>query len=411
MLRVGLWGSLADHVKSFTTTLDPFVFEVCQVTSEVEVARLDLLVYSKRDQESTNRRQLPKEIENNPIAYSWIRIPPPNQLEIALQDSLVEIYGFVVGSTNQVHVACRWIRSLAHQASAALDLRTLLVGETGTGKELIASAIHKLGTRRNEPFVAMNCAALPHDLIAAELFGHKRGAFTGAVEDRRGAFSAAGDGVVFLDEIGELPIETQTLLLRVLEKRKFSPIGSNESIDLKAQVISATNIFLADAVEKRNFRPDLYFRLAQITIELPPLRARRKDIPLLVRHFLKLNNKLPEDIQKLPMNELLNYEWPGNIRELRIAIERYILLTAVGGEVSPNDWLPASKQSAGSTMRGRGTLADLRNDFEKRVLRSVLSRCNGDTARAAEELGISRRSVYNLASRHGLELKEPGVKV
>ncbi len=405
MLRVGLWGSLTEHLDQFNKTLDPSVYRCCPILSERENAQLDLILYLQEDRESSKKQPLQSAIVQHPLARAWEEICSPGELEMAIQNSLFDVYGFIVGTANQVHVACKWIRSVAHQASSALDLRALIVGETGTGKELIASAIHKLSPRRNDPFVAVNCAALPHELIGAELFGHKRGAFTGAVQDREGGFSAARRGVVFLDEIGELPLETQTVLLRVLERRVFSPIGSNLLVPLEAQVISATNILIAEAVEKKTFRPDLYFRLAQITIELPPVRERRRDIPILVQHFLRLNNKSTVELSDLPLAELQSYDWPGNIRELRVAIERYILLSSMGGHVSIEEWLPAVR-AARPTAERSGTLAALRNEFDKKVLQAVLVRCNGDTASAARELGISRRSVYNLASRHGVDLKQ-----
>lgn len=214
------------------------------------------------------------------------------------------------------------------------DLHVLLTGETGVGKELVAAAIHRHSNRAKKPFMAVNCAAIPENLLESELFGHERGAFTGADARRRGRFEAAGDGTLFLDEVSELPLALQSKLLRVLQERSYEPVGSVSSRPLLARVIAASNLDLAEQVEQGRFREDLYHRLNLVTLRIPPLRQRRSDIPLLAQHFLRLAAselaKGVSDIEAGAMARLEAYDWPGNVRELEHCIKRAVLMARAG---------------------------------------------------------------------------------
>jgi transcriptional regulator with GAF, ATPase, and Fis domain len=411
MLRIGLIGTLGEQCRVFSKNIDPSIVEFSRISPKDRFLKLDLVLGLRGDRQLEDLSKASREplVANASVFHFWPDVPDWDHLEEAVQDSLADAYGFVVGYSQPMHSACRWIRSVAHQASAALDLRTLIVGETGTGKELVARAIHHLGARSAHNLKALNCSAMPEGLLEAELFGHVRGAFTGAVQDRTGALAAAGEGTVFLDEVGDLPLSLQATLLRVLEQRSFSPVGSNREIPFKAQVLSATNHDLSSLVESQTFRADLYFRLAQVCIPLPPLRERVSDLPILVRHFLRQHKGPNREIDEISMNAMRNHSWPGNIRELRVAIEKYLLLSSMSDQPRPEEWLTVDSRGPGKTPGApfEGTLAELRSEFEKSILKSVLVRCNGDTIRAARELGVTRRSVYNLARRHGIELREP----
>ena len=320
--------------------------------------------------------------------------PADGDTDQVLQAALRTAYGFVVGYSDSMHAVCKWIRALAHPMAEGLNMRGLIVGETGVGKELVARAIHQLSRRSSEPFVAMNCASLPGELATSEIFGHVRGAFTGAVSHRRGAAETAGRGTLFLDEIGDMAALVQPLLLRMLEARSFQAVGSDQAQRFSAQVLAATNRSIADAVGGGHFRADLYFRLAQVTISVPPLRERADDIPLLVEDFAGAR-RVPTRV----VDALRRVEWPGNVRQLKSAVERLLLLSEV-----TLDWDAAVADVVGKEPRDeRGkTLAELHDDFERTVLTKVLARCGGDTTRIAEELGVTRRTVYNLLQRHRL---------
>jgi formate hydrogenlyase transcriptional activator len=216
------------------------------------------------------------------------------------------------------------------QKVAPIDTSVLITGETGTGKELVARAIHRRSRRSAQPFISLNCAAMPRDLIASELFGHERGSFTGAVQRRVGRFELAEGGTIFLDEVGELPPETQVALLNVLQEREFERLGGTETIQTNVRVVAATNRDLYTAIGEGTFRSDLFYRLNVFPIEMPPLRKRKQDIPLLVEHFLDLcAAKAGKDIRGVSersMEAFLSYAWPGNIRELQNVVERSVIL-------------------------------------------------------------------------------------
>jgi DNA-binding NtrC family response regulator len=407
MIRIAVAGSLANSLGDFLSAkLRTRVSWAAVSNNEFDPNQFDLILGLSNDPPADH--EITPLVKDNQllacIISQWNSLPSLDELDDAIQQSLSDVYGFVVGYAADTHEVCRWIRAVAHQATAALDLRTLIIGETGTGKELVAAAIHKLGQPKGAPFVTLNCGAFPTELIDSELFGHRRGAFTSAVADREGALKRATGGLLFLDEIGDMPIGLQARFLRVLEQRTFSPLGSDESYALLTQIVSATNHRLDESVREGKFRADLYFRIAQLTVTLPPLRERLEDVPLLVDFFLRQRGLTRAEMDQRAIERMQRYDWPGNIRELRTTVDRFVLLFR-SGSVDGTEWLsiPESQRSYESA-EGQ-TLAARREAFDRQVLSEVLARCAGDTKRAAEELGITQRSVYNLAHRYNLSLK------
>jgi two-component system response regulator AtoC len=286
----------------------------------------------------------------------------------------------------------------------------LIIGESGTGKELVARAIHQHSPRRDQPFIGINCGALTETLLESELFGHVKGAFTGAISNKRGIFEQAGSGTVFLDEVSEMSPSLQVKLLRVLQEREVIPVGGNTPVRVHARIIAASNRDLEKLVSEGTFRSDLFFRLNVIQIHLPPLRERREDIPLLVTHFLRKHapqGRPSPSIAKQAMNRLLEYSWPGNVRELENVIERAIVLDQ-DGQISEDDLPPKLYSPTPCSTEDR--LAELFSDLpslaelEKRYLLYVLEMTGGNRKRAAEILRINRKTLYRMAARYGLEL-------
>ena len=294
------------------------------------------------------------------------------------------------------------------------DAVVLITGESGTGKELVARAIHEASRRRNGRFVALNCGALPPELVESELFGHARGAFTGADRDREGLFEAASGGTLFLDEIGDLALPAQAKLLRALEDRAVRRLGENRTRPVDVRLIAATNRPLERMVQDGSFREDLLYRLRVIQIDIPPLRERREDIVPLAIHFIHelaaRHGRKVEDLAPDARRALLAYDWPGNVRELRNAIERAVVL-ADGPALTAAD-LPASVTGAAAPLRPaeaalaglsyREALARARRDFDRAFLSAALERHGGNITRAAEELGLHRQSLQKLLRRAGL---------
>jgi len=291
------------------------------------------------------------------------------------------------------------------QQVAPARATVLIQGESGTGKELVANAIHGLSPRVRGPFIAVHCAALPPTLLESELFGHEKGAFTGAVERRRGRFELAEGGTLFLDEISEIDPSTQVKLLRVLEERKFERVGGQETLDADIRLITATNRDLRQLAQAGKFRQDLFFRLNVVTITAPPLRDRVNDIPLLARRFMgefaRENNKPIDDITSEALNALMAYAWPGNVRELRNAIERMIVM-AHGAKLSVYD-LPGivREQTPGAPSLGIKTNASLR-DANRQMIVAALDAAGGNRTKAARQLGISRRTLHRKLNEFGL---------
>jgi len=297
---------------------------------------------------------------------------------------------------------------------AKADATVLITGESGTGKELVAEALHFNSNRRSGPLVKVSCAALPETLLEAELFGHEKGSFTGAMTQRRGRFEMADKGTIFLDEIGEMTVPTQTKLLRVLQERKIERIGSNLPIKVDIRIIVATNKDLQKQVEQSKFRDDLYYRLNVINIHMPPLRDRKEDIPSLVEHFLAKHRysatAQPAAISEEAIRRLMEYNWPGNVRELENVIERAVVLSR--GQIITSRELPFGDHDAAEGEEGEGE-ADAKGDssffkksvaqFEKDLIMKALRDANGNRSKAAEMLGIYRRLLYAKIKEYGLE--------
>jgi DNA-binding NtrC family response regulator len=314
---------------------------------------------------------------------------------------------------------------------ALSNASVLLLGETGTGKELIAKAIHELSNRGSGPFVRVNCGALSESLLESELFGHVRGAFTGAVANRTGRFEAAHTGTIFLDEINSTNPKLQVKLLRVLQEREFERVGDTETIRVDTRVIAASNRDLLDEVAKEHFREDLYYRLNVVPIQLPPLRARRDDIPLLVTHFLEhyndANDRYVVHIAKDALDALVKYHWPGNVRELQNVVERCVVM-ASGDEITLDLLPPVMRgEQPASPLPGRGgdldslarTLVEQGlatagpNDdnifdrvvsrVERELISQMLAVCGGVQLKAAARLGINRNTLRKKLVEHGLD--------
>ncbi len=280
----------------------------------------------------------------------------------------------------------------------------LITGESGTGKELVARAIHSQSQRKDKTFVAVSCAALPESLLESELFGHEKGAFTGAHAQRKGKIELAHRGTLFLDEIGEMSANIQIHLLRVLEEREFTRVGGNELIKVDVRLVSATNRDLQAAIKNGHFREDLFYRLNVVTIDLPPLRERVEDIPLLAEHFLKEfsaeNRKSISGFSPDMMDFLVKYPWPGNVRELENTIERAVIL-AKGSEIQLVDLLQRNSPLVGRVPSGQSL-----KDIEREHILSVLKETGGNLAKAARILGVSRATLYNKAKTYKNSVKK-----
>ncbi|MGA3107298.1 MAG: sigma-54 dependent transcriptional regulator [Terriglobales bacterium] len=280
---------------------------------------------------------------------------------------------------------------------APTDSTVLILGETGTGKELIAHAVHAKSKRSTRPFVRVNCAAIPPSLIASELFGHEKGAFTGALQRRLGRFEAANHGTIFLDEIGELPMETQIALLRVIQEREFERVGSSQPISVDVRIIAATNRDLKAAITAGTFREDMFYRLNVFPIQMPSLRERADDIPLLVDHLIqryaKKAGKKVSNIKEDTIAMLQAYEWPGNVRELQNVIERAVILSA-GETLSVSEtWLKrATPRVSGLTAPLLATIADREREVIEAALADSQGRISGPSG-AAAKLGIPRQTL------------------
>lgn len=312
-----------------------------------------------------------------------------------LRDMLNENPGKLIGNSREIRQVFQQVRQVAPS-----DATVLIRGSSGTGKELLARAIVELSERKNKPFITLNCAALPESLVESELFGHEKGAFTGAVSRRIGRAEAANGGTLFLDEIGDLTLQTQVKLLRFLQEKSFSRVGSNEELHSDVRFLAATSRNLEELMEKKLFREDLYYRLNIFPIMMPDLISRQGDIPLLAEHFIeKMNLKYGKKITRISpaaMNMLMCYRWPGNVRELENCIERAVLTAQ--GESIEHYHLPAAVQFR----QGRGEVSEVTDKpvidvmldgYERDLIRTAIKHCNGNLSEAGRELGISPRMM------------------
>jgi transcriptional regulator with GAF, ATPase, and Fis domain len=335
---------------------------------------------------------------------------------ILLREEFSARYGFprIVGE----HASIREI-SQQLQRVAQTDSTVLLLGESGTGKELFARAVHHLSPRREQPFVALNCAAIPEGLVENELFGHERGAFTGAGARKAGKMDLAHRGTLFLDEIGELPLAIQAKLLRVLEERRFERVGGTQSIDVDVRIVVATNRNLQEAIANKSFREDLYFRISAVPLTIPPLRERGNDVLLLAEHFL---DKFAREFGKpgIHLSEeakerILEYRWPGNVRELQNAIERAVILSDSSEITADTLQLQTQQPEPQSLPAGmlpadfswNGTLEEVVTRSvqatERVLLENTMRDCRWNKTRAAEKLGISAKTLATKLKSTGLE--------
>lgn len=323
-----------------------------------------------------------------------------------LRSELKERYQFknIVGQSGRMQEVFKAMEKVIDS-----NVTVLIQGESGTGKELIARAIHyESKTRSSRPFVAVNCSALPESLLESELFGHEKGAFTGASRRRIGKFELANGGTVFLDEISEMSPATQVKILRVLQEREFERLGGNELVQVDVRLISATNKDVEECVKKGQLREDLYYRLAVFLIKVPPLRDRKEDIPLLVGHFLQKysqrENKKIERISPEALELMMAYYWPGNVRELENAIERAIVIT--NSDVIQAQDLPPAVQALGEKRiyETDNTLSSWIEKLEEEALRKALLECEGNVSMAARKLGIGRATIYRKAKKFGLSI-------
>jgi formate hydrogenlyase transcriptional activator len=371
--------------------------------SEVDVVFLDQVA-----------NQIALAVENA-IAYGEIASLKDKlaQEVIYLQDEIRTELKFeeIVGNSDALR------RVLAEvETVAPTDSTVLIYGETGTGKELIARAIHNLSSRKSNAFVKLNCAAIPTGLLESELFGHEKGAFTGAIAQRVGRFELADRGTVFLDEIGEVPLELQPKLLRVLQEREFERLGSTRTLHTDARLIAATNRDLEAMVEEQKFRTDLYYRLNVFPVRVPPLRERREDIPLLVRHFVQqFSRRMNRSVETIPsetMNTLVRYDWPGNIRELQNVIERAVIISTGPVLKVPLDDLrtrvpSAEASNGGSASEDAGKMRGVLEDAERKQILAALRQARWVVAGpkgAAALLGMKRSTLQAHMQRLGIRV-------
>ncbi|NCW28332.1 MAG: sigma-54-dependent Fis family transcriptional regulator, partial [Verrucomicrobia bacterium] len=324
-----------------------------------------------------------------------VRTAKVEEENVKLRQELERSYGLekILGTSPAIQEVLDKVRQVADSRA-----NVLVEGESGTGKEMVARAIHRLSPRRDGPFVAVHCAALSPQLLESELFGHEKGAFTGAVERRIGRFEQADGGTLFLDEIGEIDSATQVKLLRVLGERTIERVGSNKTIEVDVRLVAATHRNLETLVKEGKFREDLFFRIRVVQILMPPLRERPEDIPILAEHFrqeyAKENSKGELGFSSAALQSLRSYRWPGNVRELRTAIEHGVVL-ARGREIEPKD-LPASVRDGGKQGEGigiKGSTLQLA-ELERQAMETALQKTGQNVTEAAKLLGISRRTLH-----------------
>lgn len=322
-----------------------------------------------------------------------------------LQQKLRASYNFgnIIGNSPKMEEIYRLIQKVAPTASTVM-----IYGETGTGKELLAHAIHFNSLRRERPFVAVNCSALPETLLESELFGYRKGAFTGAYTDKAGRFELADEGTIFLDEIGDMNPSLQMKILRVLQEREFERVGGTKTTKIDVRVIAATNRDVEKAIKEGTFREELYYRLNVVPIHLPPLRERMGDLSLLTEHFLqKYNQETGKKVQNISpeaMDSLMRYDWPGNIRELENVIERAVILSD-GESIVPED-LSLNPSHIEPFMEAKDNLKEALGEYEREHIIRILAKTDKNKSRAAQALGVSLSSLYRKLEELGISCKK-----
>lgn len=321
---------------------------------------------------------------------------------LLLQQQINENYGFsnIIGKSKPMQDIFNQLRLIA-----PTNANVLIYGETGTGKELIARAIHSNSLRKDKPFIPINCAALSSDLLESELFGHEKGAFTGAIKRRQGAFELANGGTLLLDEVSEMSLEIQAKFLRVIENQQFMRLGGETNVSVDVRIISATNKNLEQEVETGRFRRDLFYRLRVVIINLPPLRERKEDIPFLVDAFIKelssKNGKNVTSIDREALNKLMSYDWPGNIRELKNCIESMIVISQ-SSKLGVDDLPENIRNTTITDIRSSTTSIMSIDDLEKEAIKKALISTNGNKTQAAEILGMGLRTLHRKIKKYGL---------
>jgi two-component system nitrogen regulation response regulator NtrX len=304
------------------------------------------------------------------------------------------------------------MKALRHELGlmAGTNGRVLIYGESGTGKELVAHALHAMSPRAAEPFVEVNCAAIPEELIESELFGHTKGSFTSAHETKIGKFQKADGGTIFLDEVGDMSLRTQAKVLRALEEQRFEPVGAGTSVQVDVRVVAATNKNLDEEIQRGNFREDLFYRLNVIPFHVPPLRDRREDIPLLADYFLRefttAYGRKPKELTPEAYRILHDHHWPGNVRELRNMIERIVILNPQVRVDARHIPLNVTRRPAERPMDRFGSLAEVREAVEREYILKKLDETNGNVTRTAELLGLERSNLYRKMKTLGIGPKE-----
>jgi len=308
----------------------------------------------------------------------------------------------IITQDPQFHKILKLLRQIAHYGSTVI-----LIGDSGTGKDLLAHYIHQLSPRKSKPFVKIDCAAIPHELAESEIFGHEKGSFTGAVQQRIGKFELAHTGTVFLDQVGDLPLSAQSKLTRVLQERRFERVGGNETLQVDVQIISASRSKLDRKLREGLFREDLYFRLSVMPINLPLLRARKGDIPLLIKNFLeKFAKKYDRPVPRLSPNvldQLCSYHWPGNVRELENLMERLIISHTGESEITPSQIQLDFDRFDEQTLDRLAEQSMSIEEVEKLYIQKILRRTKGNKSKAAIILGINRKTLLEKRKKYNLD--------
>ncbi|MEW6720170.1 MAG: sigma 54-interacting transcriptional regulator [Thermodesulfobacteriota bacterium] len=339
-----------------------------------------------------------------PIAALPVSAPPSASGRPPVSHTPVDAPFGLVGGSSPIRKLIETVRRVG-----ASDAAVLIEGETGSGKELVARGLHDASDRADRPFIVVNCGAISPELIESELFGHEKGAFTGATSQRKGAFELAHNGTIFLDEIGELPYSLQPKLLRALEQREIKRVGGNETLSADARVLAATNRNLKAEVAKKEFREDLYFRVGAITVAVPPLRERREDIAALARHFLTaLGARSPRPMPSLSpeaLDALISHDWPGNVRELRNAIQRAVVM-GEGAELRAGDFAFLRDGAADASADGAPDGLTRWEQAERTNILAELARQGGNKTRTARSLGIAKSTLFEKLKKFGINAQE-----